>query len=79
MSTSDCWGRVFGLRDMLTNIAFVLGFLSAGAVLAALGIRAVFAVGGAALVMLAIVGLLTFRPDRSSEPIVTLPEPAGAS
>lgn len=47
--------------------------------LAALGIRAVFAVGGAALVMLAIVGLLTFRPDRSSEPIVTLPEPAGAS
>ena len=39
---------------------------SAGAVLAALGIRAVFAVGGAALVMLAIVGLLTFRPDGSA-------------
>ena len=26
-------GRVFGLRDMLTNIAFVIAFLSAGAVL----------------------------------------------
>ncbi|HUA44450.1 MAG TPA: MFS transporter [Solirubrobacteraceae bacterium] len=72
-------GRVFGLRDMLANIAFVLAFLSAGVVLAALGIRAVFAVGGAALVMLAIAGLLTFRPDRSVEPIVSLPEPVGAS
>jgi len=72
-------GRVFGLRDMLANIAFVVAFLSAAAVLAALGIRAVFALGGGGLVMLAIGGLLTFRPDQSVEPIVVVPEPAGAS
>ena len=72
-------GRVFGLRDMLTNVAFVLGFLSAGAVLEALGIRAAFALGGAGMVALALAGFLAFRPDRSVEPIVAIPGAAGAS
>ncbi len=71
-------GRVFGLRDMLTNVAFVLAFLSAGAVLAAVGVRAVFALGGAGLVMLAIAGCLGFRLDSSAESLPGVPEPAPA-
>ena len=72
-------GRVFGLRDMLTNIAYVLAFVSAGAVLAAVGVRAVFALGGASLLMLALAGLLGFRPDRSGDPVSAVPEPASAA
>ncbi|HUA05594.1 MAG TPA: MFS transporter [Solirubrobacteraceae bacterium] len=71
-------GRVFGLRGTLINIAYVASFLSAGAVLAALGVRAVFATGGAGLVALAIAGLLCFRPDRAGTPLPAVPEPAGA-
>ena len=77
-------GRVFGLRDMLTNVGYVLAFLSAGAVLAAVGVRAVFALGGTGLFILAVAGCLTFRPDRSAEPLsadslsgVPQPAPAG--
>jgi MFS family permease len=55
-------GRVFGLRDMLTNVAFVVAFVSAGALLSGFGVRAVFALGGAVLVGLAAVGALTFHP-----------------
>ena len=62
-------GRAFGLRSMLVNLAFVLAFLSAGAVLAALGIRAVFAVGGGTLIVLALVGWLRFRPTTSAAPL----------
>jgi MFS family permease len=69
-------GRAFGLRSMLVNLAFVLAFLSAGAVLAALGVRAVFALGGGTLVMLALVGWLRFRPTRSIQPVAALAEPA---
>src|SRR5690349_6240885 len=39
-------GRVFGLRDTLINSAYVVAFVSAGAVLAALGVQAIFALGG---------------------------------
>jgi MFS family permease len=69
-------GRAFGLRSMLVNLAFVLAFLSAGAVLAALGVRAVFALGGGTLVMLALVGWLRFRPTKSVQPLSALAEPA---
>jgi MFS family permease len=72
-------GRVFGLRDMLVNVAYVLAFLSAGAVLAAIDVRAVFALGGVCLVLLAIAGLFAFRPDRSREPLPALSQPAGAA
>jgi MFS family permease len=58
-------GRVFGLREMLGNVAFVAAFLSAGLLLALLGPRALFAVGGAGLVVLAGAGALWFRPRPS--------------
>jgi MFS family permease len=61
-------GRVFGLRDMLGNIAFVLAFLSAGSVLVLIGVRGVFALGGGTLVVLAAVSAITFRPRRDSAP-----------
>jgi len=72
-------GRVFGLRGMLINTAYVLAFLSAGAVLAALGVRAVFVTGGTCLVALAVAGVLGFRLDRSETPMPAVPEPAGAA
>jgi MFS family permease len=59
-------GRVFGLRDVLADLAYVLAFVSAGIVLEALGVRAVFALGGAALLALATAGYLRFHPGRSS-------------
>jgi MFS family permease len=74
-------GRTFGLRDMVGNVAYVLAFLGAGAVLGALGIRAVFAVGGAGLVALALVASLRFRPVRpapgvSAESLTVIAEAA---
>ena len=50
--------------------------ISAGVVLAALGIRAVFAVGGAALLVLAVTARVRFRPDRPSEVLPAVAEPA---
>ena len=47
-------GRVFGLRDTVCNLAYVLAFVSSGALLAVLGVRAMFAVGGAGLLALAL-------------------------
>jgi MFS family permease len=69
-------GRVFGLRDTLGNLAFVLAFLSAGAVLAALGVRAVFAIGGLSLIGLTLVALLRFRPARERDLSPPVAEPA---
>lgn len=66
-------GRVFGLRDALINVAYVLAFVSAGAVLAALGVQAIFALGGVGLLALSVVGWLGFRPGRSAD---ALPAPA---
>lgn len=57
-------GRVFGLRDTLCNVGFVVAFLSAGAVLALIGVRGVFALGGGALITLAAVSAIAFRPGR---------------
>jgi len=69
-------GRVFGLRNMLFNAAFVLAFLSAGALLGALGARAVFALGGIGMVLLAVAGGAAFRPDREHEMVPAIPETA---
>ena len=57
-------GRVFGLRGMLCNAAFVVAFLSAGAVIELIGARGVFALGGGALLALAAVSTVAFRPGR---------------
>jgi MFS family permease len=69
-------GRVFGLRDTLINAAYVLAFVSAGAVLAVLGVQAVFALGGAGLLALTTAVWLGFRPDRSDEALPALAETA---
>jgi MFS family permease len=69
-------GRVFGLRDMLGNIAYVLAFLGAGAVLDVLGVRAVFALGGVALVALSAAAWFRFHPVQSSDKLAAVAEPA---
>jgi MFS family permease len=69
-------GRVFGLRDALINAAYVLAFVSAGGVLAALGVRAVFALGGAGLIALTAVAWLGFHPAPGAETLPALPEAA---
>jgi len=69
-------GRVFGLRDTLINSAYVLAFVSAGAVLAALGVQAIFAFGGIGLLALATAGWLGFRPRRSGDALPALAETA---
>ncbi len=56
-------GRVFGLRDLAGNVAFVLAFVAAGALLSRLGARTLFAVGGVALLVLAPAGALLFHPS----------------
>jgi MFS family permease len=45
-------GRVFGLRDAVTNLAYVVAFVSSGALIAVLGVRPVFALGGVGLLAL---------------------------
>ena len=69
-------GRVFGVRDALINLAYVLAFVSAGAVLAALGVRAIFALGGVGLLALSVAGWLGFRPGRSADALPALAETA---
>jgi len=54
-------GRVFGLKDVLENIAFVCAFLAAGAFLSLAGVRAVFVGAGILTVALAALGAVAFR------------------
>jgi MFS family permease len=68
-------GRMFGLQSMLTDIAYVVAFLGSGLLLATLGVRSVFAVGGSLLLALTIAGWLGFDPARRTEPFpAALPE-----
>ncbi|MGZ6616949.1 MAG: MFS transporter [Solirubrobacteraceae bacterium] len=60
-------GRVFGLQSMLTDIAYVVAFLGAGLLLATLGVRSVFALGGSLLLALTVAGWLGFHPSRATE------------
>lgn len=69
-------GRVFGLRDMAANLAYVLAFLSAGAVLALLGVRGLFALGGVALIALTAAAWLGLRPGHSASTPPVAAEPA---
>lgn len=69
-------GRVFGVREMLANIAYVLAFVCAGVVLDALGVRAVFALGGVGLLALTAAAWLRFHPVRSSGKLTAMAEPA---
>lgn len=53
-------GRVFGLKDVLENVAFVTAFLAAGALLAVAGVREVFVGAGLLTLGLAAVAAVTF-------------------
>ncbi len=64
MVTDRLLGRVFGLKDVLENIAFVAAFLGAGALLSLIGVRTVFVGAGVVTVALAAVGALAFRTRR---------------
>jgi MFS transporter, AAHS family, vanillate permease len=70
------WGRVFGLRDALINAAYVLAFVSAGGVLAALGVRAVFVLGGAAMLALTCGARLRFRRAGAGDALGAVAEAA---
>jgi MFS family permease len=67
-------GRIFGLSEMLNNLAFVLAFLTAGAAISLLGVRGLFALGGAVLLALAGVGIAILRPDRPRPRLGALPD-----
>ena len=68
-------GRVFGLQAMLADIAYVIAFLASGLLLTTLGVRSVFALGGSALLALAIAGWIGFHPSRATETFpAALPE-----
>lgn len=69
-------GRVFGLRDMVGNLAYVVAFLSAGAVLALLGVRAVFALGGVVLIALTAAGWVGLRTGHTAKTPPVAAEPA---
>jgi MFS family permease len=54
-------GRVFGTKDALTAWAFALSFLVAGALMSAVGARAVMVVAGAGVALVAAGAVLTLR------------------
>jgi MFS family permease len=60
-------GRVFGLKDVLENIAFVTAFLGAGALLTIAGVRAVFVGAGLLTLALAALGAVSFSAGPSAE------------
>lgn len=67
-------GRVFGVKDVLENIAFVIAFVGAGALLTFAGVRVVFVGAGVVTVALAMFGVLMFRLGRTSEPALAMSE-----
>src|SRR5579862_144936 len=64
-------GRVFGLKDVLENVAFVSAFLGAGALLAVAGVRIVFVAAGFLTLALAAVSAVSFRTTEAvgGEPV----------
>lgn len=65
-------GRVFGVKDVLENIAFVTAFVTAGGLLAVAGVRPVLLGAGLVTVATAVFAALRFRSARA-------PDPASAS
>jgi MFS family permease len=60
-------GRVFGLKDVLENIAFVSAFLGAGALLTLASVRVVFVSAGLLTLGLAALGAAGFNAAPSGE------------
>jgi MFS family permease len=58
-------GRVFGLKDVLENVAFVSAFLGAGALLAVAGVRTVFVGAGLLTLGLAVLAGVSFKVGQS--------------
>jgi MFS family permease len=72
-------GRVFGVKDVLENVAFVTAFIGAGAMLTIAGVRAVFVAAGLVTVALALFGAISFRPTASPTDFTPPSEPALAA
>jgi hypothetical protein len=65
--TERLLGRVFGLKDVLENVAFVSAFVGAGALLTLAGVRVVFVGAGVLTVGLAALAAASFRAHHSDE------------
>jgi len=76
LTTERLLGRVFGLRDTLINSAYVVAFVGAGAVLGALGVQAIFALGGTGLLALSAVGCVGLRQGHTDDALPVLAETA---
>ena len=72
------WGRVFGLKDVLENIAFVSAFLGAGGLLAIAGVRVVFVGAGLLTLALAALGAVCFSSAPSGDVALTQSDLGGA-
>jgi len=70
-------GRVLGFRDTAANVAMLAAFLSAGALLSLFDTRAVFAIGGVALLALTVVALFTFKLKPSEQRVTDGPPVVG--
>ncbi|MBV9603968.1 MAG: MFS transporter [Solirubrobacterales bacterium] len=62
-------GRVFGLLDSLECSCFAIAFLAAGALLTAIGPRALYVLSGALLLATAVFGLGLFRAPASADAV----------
>src|SRR5579864_322047 len=71
-------GRVFGLKDVLENVAFVSAFLGAGALLTMVGVRVVFVGAGVLTLAVAAVAAVSFRTHRADDASSLRSEPSGA-
>jgi MFS family permease len=60
-------GRVYSLRDVLNNIAFVAAFLIAGVLLTILGSRDIFVIAGALTLCFAVVAVKYFHPAEQAQ------------
>lgn len=69
-------GRVFGLKDVLENVAFVSAFLGAGALLTVSGVRVVFVAAGLLTLGLAAVAWLSFKVGTGHERSFASREPS---
>lgn len=60
-------GRVFGLKDVVENIAFVTAFLGAGALLTVAAVRPVFVGAGILTLTVAVLAAVSFRTEPRRE------------
>jgi MFS family permease len=66
---SGVLGSILGLRGLVVNAAVVASFISAGALIPAIGSRATIALGGLTLVVLSGIGAVTFALGSGARPV----------